>query len=249
MIAVIRVRKEPYYRRAAIEAGLKRLGYAVLDKGAPSSPADVLCLWNRKRGAEEKQAEAWERAGGTVLVFENGYLQKTDKTVYAIATHQHNGAGWTPFTAAEDRFSKLGFPLRSFHGGPYVLVCGQRGVGSELMASPPQWAEKRMRELSAQGQKAKLRQHPGQFAPKIPLLDDLRLARACSIWSSGSGVRALVEGVAVEFAAPHWVCAGWERHRELALNKMAHAQWHHEEIATGEPFARMQAENWGPRWV
>jgi tRNA nucleotidyltransferase/poly(A) polymerase len=36
--------------------------------------------------------------------------------------------------------------------------------------------------------------------------------------------------------------------REVALQRMAHAQWHFDEIATGEPFARMKAEGWGPRW-
>lgn len=253
-IAVIKVRKEPHYRRAAIESGLKRLGYAIADESArrlPGGPDDLLCLWNRKAGAEEQAAEAWERAGGVVLVFENGYLQKTDKTTYAISTHGHNGSGWFP-VGDEDRFSKLGFeikPWRTRNG--YTLVCAQRGIGSRLMASPPQWAEKFARKLQQAGRQVKIRSHPGNFAPKVLLLDDLAGAAVAAVWSSGAGVRALVEGVPVLHYAPHWICENWKLlDREPALNRMAWGQWHHEEIATGEPFARMRDAGWGPRtWV
>jgi hypothetical protein len=68
------------------------------------------------------------------------------------------------------------------------------------------------------------------------------------IWSSGSGVRALVEGIPVRYFAPHWICEGWRGNRVEALQRMAHGQWGFEEIATGEPFARMAAANWGPTW-
>jgi hypothetical protein len=248
-IAAVQIRAEPYYRRAAIESGLKRLGYVIADERVsrlPGGPNDLLCLWNRKAGAEEQAAEAWERAGGVVLVFENGYLQRTDKTTYAISTHQHNGAGFFP-VGDEDRFSKLGFELQGFRSGTHALVCGQRGIGSKLMASPPQWAEKMVAKLKARGQTAKLRSHPGNWTPKVPLLVDLAEAYECHVWSSGAGVRALVEGVAVTHHAPHWICEGWEADRVAALNHMAHGQWHHEEIATGEPFARMRDAGWGPR--
>jgi hypothetical protein len=249
-IAVIKVRKEPHYRRAAIESGLKCLGYAIADeRSRPAAPADLLVLWNKKAGGEEQEADAWERAGGTVIVMENGYLQRTDKTTYAISTHGHNGSGWFP-VGDEDRFSKLGFevkPWRTCEDG-YTLVCAQRGIGSWLMASPPQWAEKFAKKLQQAGRQVKVRSHPGNFAPKTPLLDDLAGAAAVAIWSSGAGVRALVEGVPVHHAAPHWICEGWKLlDREPALNRMSHGQWHHEEIATGEPFARMRDAGWGPR--
>ena len=244
--AVVTVRKEPYYRRDALETGLRKLGYTITYKvGVPQSRDDLLVTWNLKKGAEETRARVWEQQGGTVIVMENGYLQKTDKTVYALSVHGHNGSGWFP-QGTEDRFSKLGFPIKEMRDFPsgYILVCGQRGIGSSTMASPPQWAEKVAKKIP----NAKLRLHPGNHAPKVPLTDDLRGAREVWIWSSGSGVRALVEGIPVKHHAPHWICEGWRGNRVEALQRMAHGQWGFEEIATGEPFARMAAANWGPTW-
>jgi hypothetical protein len=244
--AHIKVRKEPVYRREAIEKGLKKLGYTIWPTLHPDSREDLLVLWNRKRGADEAAADRWEAAGGTVLVLENGYLQKVDKTMYAISVHGHNGSGWFP-VGDEDRFSRLGFevkPWRPTMGGHW-LVCGQRGIGSSLMASPPQWAEKTAAKLKKWGLPVRLRLHPGNFAPKVPLLDDLKGAHTCAIWSSGSGVRAIVEGIPVQHSAPHWICAGAgtsgapEDHRQQALHRMSHGQWSVDEIASGEPFARI----------
>ena len=247
--AVVTVRKEPAYRRAAIENGLKRLGYAITETAAPKSRSDLLVLWNLKRGSEEERAKHWEAKGGTVIVMENGYLQREDKTHYALSTHGHNGAGWFPFEIGEDRFSKLGFEVKEMkYRSGYILICGQRGIGSVEMASPPQWAERINKKCVNQGLKTKLRLHPGNFAPKVPLLDDLAGASECWVWSSGSGVRALVEGTPVKHHAPHWICEGWGTARGQVLQRMAHGQWHHEEIATGEPFARMAAADWGPTW-
>ena len=259
MIAVVQIRKEPYYRRQAVELGLKRLGYSITEKqGCPTDHRDLLVLWNRKRDFDEQYAEAWERQGGTVIVMENGYLQAVDKTYYAISTHQHNGAGWFPISD-EDRFTKLGFELKPWRGtGDYVLICAQRGVGSKLMASPHGWDFRTNRDLTGKGLRTKIRPHPGNFVAKVPLVEDLSNASVCAIWSSSSGVRALVEGVPVAYWAPHWICAEaagrqdihaaieMEVHRTKALHKMSHGQWHFDEIATGEPFARMRDSEWGP---
>jgi len=131
--------------------------------------------------------------------------------------------------------------------GHYALVCGQRGIGSSLMASPPQWAERTAKKLEAQGVKTKLRLHPGNFAPKVPLLDDLKGAAVCHIWSSASGVRALVEGIPVKHYAPFWICDR-PANRVMQLHRMSHGQWHHEEIATGEPLARILANLGEAKW-
>ena len=238
------IRKEPFYRRNAFEQGLKRVGFTLInDHFIPKSNTDFLIIWNKKRGAEETMADEWQRRGGMVIVTENGYLQRVDKTYYAISVNGHNGSGWWPMNLGEDRFSKLGFdlkPWRTFSLNGYRLVCGQRSIGSSLMASPPQWAEKKAAELSNRGFSVRLRPHPGNFAPKIPLEKDLAGANECFIWSSGAGVRALVEGVPVHYSAPHWICEdGSSEGRTMVLNRMAHAQWHHEEISTGEPFKRI----------
>jgi len=261
--AVIMIRKEPYYRRAAFISGLKRIGYdcttpRMTDTWIPSGPDDLLVLWNKKAGLDEKMADIWEERGGTVIVAENAYLQKVDKTRYAISTHGHNGSGWFP-KGNEDRFTPLGFELKDWKAGSsaveYSLVCGQRSIGSKLMQSPVQWGEKFCRELAAKNRPFKFRPHPGNFAPKTPLTDDLAKADRCFIWSSSAGVLALVEGVFPEHHAPHWICETWlsetehvNTTRPRALNHMAHGQWSIAEIESGEPFARMKSENWGPRW-
>lgn len=247
--AVIRLRKDPAYRREAFEAGLKRLGYTICDGSRdsrdwmPSGPDDTLVLWNRKQGTDEKLADTFEARGGTVIVVENGFLQKVDKSMFAVSVHGHAGSGWSPI-GHEDRFTRLGFPLKDpvIRDG-YLLVIGQRGIGSRLMASPALWAEKQVAGM--RGINVKLRPHPGNFVAKVPLLDDLAGAKAVRIWSSSAGVLALVEGLPVSYCAPHWICAG--ENREAALHRMSHAQWSVEEVASGEPFARMKAENWGPK--
>jgi hypothetical protein len=265
--AVLTIRKEPFYRRDAFEKMLAKHGYRVVPHNVhPDSKEDLLILWNRKRGADDNVATEWEARGGTVIVAENGYIQKVDKTYYALSVHGHNGSGWFP-VGDEDRFSKLEIEVKPYHDCSdlgYALVCGQRGIGTPLMASPSQWAERIATKLSANGVPTKLRQHPGNFKPKTALTDDLKKARSCVIWSSGSGVRAMVEGYPVFFDAPHWICSdgawrfnlGLIKHppkdsdeaRAKALHKMAHGQWHFEEIATGEPLARMLAHLGEAKW-
>lgn len=251
--AILTLRREPAYRRDAFANGLKRLGYDVVCGTAgdrtvhPRSRDDLLVLWNLKAGLEERAAERWEFLGGTVLVIENAYLQQVDKSAYTISTHGHNGEGWFPLFGGDDRFTPLGFDLKPMQDNPngHILVCGQRGVGSARMASPPRWGDL----IAKQTHGSRFRPHPGNMRPRVPLTDDLRGAKRCLIWSSAAGVQALVEGIPVGHAAPHWICEGWEDDRRTALNRMAHNQWHHDEIASGEPFARMRDRDWGPSWV
>lgn len=281
--AVVTIRSEPFYRRQAFEDGLKRLGYTIHDPRRmtgrdffagiePHSRDDLLVLWNVKAGHDEQAADLFEARGGTVIVVENAYLQKVDKTIYAISAHRHNGAGWYPYDDSVDRFTPLGFPQKPWREtGKHVLIAAQRGIGSRLMASPAGWGEQlKIKTELALGEKGtpvrevRLRQHPGNHAPKVPLEQDLKNAWACVVWSSGSGVRALVEGIPVFYDAPHWIC-GDVAHRpgtltkafttprhsheavRASLNRMAWGQWNVDEISSGEPFARMRDAGWGPR--
>lgn len=247
-LAEIRIRPEPYYRRQAVETGLRRLGYYLGNTGVPKGPDDLLVLWGRKRGRDDDDATLWEQRGGKVLVLENGYLQRVDKTMYAVSLSQHHTGGPV---GAEDRFSLLGFepqPWQHVEAG-HMLVCGQRGIGSPVMASPPQWAEKMAKTLEKRWP-TKVRLHPGNHAPKVPIEQDLAGARACVVWSSNAGVRALVAGYPVVYHSPHWICAegacrgvnvlGFgDASRAAALQRMAHSQWSVAEIESGEPFARL----------
>lgn len=250
--ALLTIRPLPGYRFEAFAAGLKRTGFAVTTEGymraMPKTREDLLVLWNLRRGIDEAYAQRWEAAGGIVLVCENGYLQKVDKTYYAISTHGHNGSGWWP-AGDGSRFAKLGFelkPTRDSRQG-YILVRDQRGIGSALMASPPGWGQRTANKLRAKTkQPVKLMAHPGDKGKLEKDLDALAGAGFVHIWSSAIGVRALVDGIGVQHHAPAWVCASHViLGRQEALEHMAWAQWHHEEIAAGEPFAAMRGQNWG----
>ena len=254
-IAVLCIRPEPFYRRSAFTDGLKRLGYTIIHRqnpdprDRPKSRDDLIVIWNKKRGHDEMMAHQWEKLGGTVIIAENGYLQQTDKTYYALATHGHNGSGWSP-VGADDRFGKLGFAIKPPRdGGEYILVRDQRGIGSALMASPPGWGQKMVEVLKRHAPfPVRLMAHPGDKGKLEKDLAAMAGARSVVIWSSAIGVRALVEGIPVQHFAPHWICETWAKDREAALQRMAHAQWRFDEIASGEPFARMKAAGWGPRW-
>jgi len=265
--AVLNIRAEPAYRRVTFEQMLVRHGYKLHPSTfQPEGPEDILVTWNRMKGANHIWAQRWEQRGGTVLVTENGYLQREKYTHYAISVHGHNGSGWFPI-GDEDRFSKLGFELKPYRDPVepgHALICAQRGIGSPTMASPSQWAEKTLRLLEEGNIFARIRQHPGTFKNRSDLMTDLKGARSCVIWSSGAGVRAMVEGIPVFYDAPHWICAdaAWkftvglvnftprtnDEDRVKALHKMSHGQWRHEEIATGEPLARILARFGEAKW-
>lgn len=259
MIAVNLIRPLPHYRRDAFDRGLRAAGYSLVLNGKPTGPEDLLVVWNRY-GAFHERARNWEAAGGTVLVCENGYIGADVKghQLYAISAEGHNGSGWWPI-GTEDRFSALGIEVKPWVSRPdgYALICGQRGIGSPTMASPPNWHVGAERRVRAWWPRTKVRLHPGNNAPAVPLSADLAGASHCVIWSSSSGVKALCEGIHVAYDAPNWICAGGatplgrigelnpvghEDSRDIALREMAHAQWTVAEIDSGEPFARFRAE-------
>lgn len=260
-IAEVRIRDQPTYRREAFVAGLVACGYELVQRGRPKDKRDLLVIWNRY-GINERDADIWERNGGSVLVVENGYIGADDqgRQLYAISVHGHNGSGWFP-VGDEDRFSQLRIPLLPWkRGGEYFLVCGQRGIGSRLMASPAKWLDDASKLLKPirDGHALKMRLHPGRHAPAIALEEDLREAFACVVWSSSSGVKALASGVPVYYGAPYWIAyeaahplrkgevpdpepLRSDLARASAMHRVSHGQWMVDEIMSGEPFARMLA--------
>ena len=261
-IAVNLIKPEPHYRHEVFSDGLQKIGYSVTRNynfGARKKN-DLLLVWNR-HGYFDKMAENWEKDGGTVLVAENGYIgkDKNGHQYYALAKHGHNGSGpWTVGTPA--RWSKLGIDLKPWVDRPdgYVLVIGQRGIGSKKMRSPDNWHANIARELAKlTKQKIKIRQHPGFAKHQPPLEVDLGGASCVVIWSSSVGVRALTEGIPVIYDAPTWICKGAahkyspkssiptitpsEIDRLAAFQRLAHAQWSLEEIGSGEAFESLLA--------
>lgn len=262
MIAICQIRDEPHYRKDAFLTGLRNAGYTVVSGGKPENKRDLLVIWNRY-GAQEGMADTWERAGGTVLVCENGYLGKDNqgRQFYSIAATGHNGSGWWP-VGDETRLDKLAVSFQPWqcNDDGHLLICGQRGIGTKLMASPNNWHNAVAARLRKQtDHPIKIRLHPGNKPALTPLDDDLRGAYACVVWSSTSGVKALVQGIPVYYDAPHWICedaalrvdkVGYgalvdDRSRLKAFQRMAWAQWSVDEIGSGEPFVWFISEiNW-----
>jgi hypothetical protein len=251
------IRREPHYRHDAFLSGLAAAGYEVHD-AAPVFPVkhgDVLVIWNRYHDREQL-ADRFEAAGGTVLVAENGYLRGRHDggDYYALAVHGHNGSGqW--HIGGPERWESLGIALKPWRtDGGHILVAPNRPFGMRGFAMPAGWGERTADELRRTTRRdVRLRLHPGNGRPAVPLEDDLRGAHCVVIWSSSVGVRALIEGVPVICHAPAWICKGaamepgqeWyglsemDERRAAALHALAWAQWNCEEIASGEPFRRL----------
>lgn len=257
MIALCLIRPQPNYRRDAFEKGLQRVGYTLVQSGHPESRDDLLIIWNRY-GFSDTMARAWEAKGGTVIVCENGYLgrDKDDRQYYALSVHGHNGSGWFPL-GGHDRFAELGIQVQPWanHLEGHIVVRGQRGIGVAPVASPPNWHDDTARTLrKSQPRPVKVIPHPGNVDPKPTHEADLAGAHACVIWSSATGVRALVLGIPVFYAAPYWVASDCamrlngsvesplmdDEKRKVALHKMAWGQRSVAEIESGEPFATIR---------
>lgn len=251
--AVLLLKPSPHYRRDAFEAGLKRIGYTVVRSIDNPGPDDLLVSWNLF-GPTEKLAESYRRHGAKVIVTENGYMTPPGRPgMYALSLDGHCGAGRFPSVEGSTRWADLGIPCKPWRsGGKYILVCGQRSIGSREMASPPCWHQKVAERLQRVTKlPIRVRPHPGRVGAGRPLDEDLKGAHAVVVWSSACGVKALTEGIPVHYAAPHWICSEAatslsrtedietqcidDEARMRALSRMADGQWTYEEIATGEP--------------
>lgn len=264
MKAWLLIREGPHYRRHAFQAGLEAAGYRV-QTSAPerAQPGDVLVIWNRY-GQFDKMAERFSQAGGQVVVAENPYLGLKDArgepAGYAMSLDGHNGSGqWFPRDDGGDRFHALGLAVQPWQDNPqgHLLICGQRGIGSPTMASPPDWHGVLARHLASRTRRRLLvRPHPeGPGKPSTTLEQDMAGAWAALIWSSSSGLQALLRGIPVFYAAPHWIGAPgalrlWpidsletplrsDDARMTALREMAWAQWSLDEITSGSPFRHL----------
>jgi hypothetical protein len=250
------IREQVHYRREAFLAGIAAAGLG-FTRGEPAGSearrGDVLILWNRY-AHWERMADAFERAGGRVIVAENGYLGNdgNGKQHYALALSQHNGGGTWP---ADDgaRWRALGVELQPWRGrGHHVLVCPQRGIGPKHYAQHPDWA----RDVAARLQRVtrrpvRIRPHPGNQPPVVPLEKDLAGCWAVVTWASNAGTHALIAGIPVFYEAPHWILAAAGQRdlsrvddplltdRRPAFERLACAQWTLAEIASGEPFRRL----------
>jgi len=251
-IAYNLLRNGPHYMPQAFSEGLEAAGYRVKTSiSKPPKPDDLLLMWNRY-GSFDQRAKQFEKIGAMVLIAENGYygLDEHGKRLYAISKNEHHHGG------AKVDATRLNWPLNPFNkAGDTVLVCEQRGIGSPLMASPPEWAERTAKKIRALGHKTRIRKHPGKYEPPISLADDLADCKLCVVWSSACGIESLVEGVPVVYDAPRWIAedsamrlqdwiaSGAQKipiiDRLAGLSNAASNQWTLAEVRSGMPFKRL----------
>ncbi|OFX02442.1 MAG: hypothetical protein A3E78_10990 [Alphaproteobacteria bacterium RIFCSPHIGHO2_12_FULL_63_12] len=237
-----------YYRRAAFVAGLEKSGFRVTEKAKPDPrPGDVLVIWNRHR--DIRAASAYEKAGAAIIVAENGYIGRDGegRQFYALARSHHNGGG-TWFVGEEDRWSRLGVPIKPWReSGDFILVLPQRGIGPPGVAMPRPWTGEVVRRLRHATQRPiRVRPHPGK--EKSDPSPDFVDCWAAVTWGSGAGIKAIVAGIPVFHEFERWIGAPAARFgigdlenpflgdRMPMLQRLAYAQFTIDEISTGEPF-------------
>lgn len=257
--ALILVRPQPHYRRGAFEAGARAAGLDPVTSLPNPTAADVCITWNRY-GASDAQARAVEAAGGRVVVVENGYLGRDARGQKLYTMHRSMLHGYGSFHVGEtDRFSALGIELAPWRtAGDEVVVLSQRGIGIAPVRSTPQDAQDvASRIRAATGLPVRVRQHPGDREPEIPLANDLARALFAVAHTSAAGLHALAMGIPVVTTAERWLgrpaasnvpagdLAAWrdaparlvrdDALRLLTFQRVAWAQWTVDEISTGEP--------------
>lgn len=264
MKAYCLIRPGPLYRREAFMSGLAAAGLDAKFGAPPGVSADVvLVIWNRY-DTNHMLALQVERAGGTVIVAENGYLgaggtsPKFDVTkgpqpghYYALAKGGHNGQGTWP-DGNGSRWERLGIELKPWReAGDHVLVLPNRSFGIPGKMMPPDWPQRAVERLGRMTKRpVRLRPHPQNDEPKRHLSEDLKNAWMAVVWSSSAGLHALAAGIPVLCEAPQWigkaaaatglVDEGEPLPERLAMfQRMAWAQWTLEEIASGGPIRRL----------
>ncbi len=246
-IALNLLRNGPSYMPQAFTNGLTAAGYKVIRELREPQAGDLLLIWNRY-GDYEAIARRYEKAGGIVVVAENGYYGQDAKghRKYALSLGQHHQGGATIQNHSIEHVPHT--------KGKHILICSQRGIGSQSMASPNDWhSDLAARLESMTKREVRIRKHPGKDAPHIPLSVDLTECHACFIWSSACGVEALLCGVPGVYAAPHGISqdsatpisasAYVEKIPYIdpaaGLNKAFSNQWTLKQIETGEAFAEL----------
>ena len=256
------IRPQPHYRRDAFVAGLRAVGFDVWEHlpDKPVHAGDALVIWNRYHENHDT-ARAFERAGGTVLVAENGYLgvEYAGARWYALSLSFHNGAGASPCTTT--RAGVVGLlreTLEEWRGpeaGRDVLLLPQRGIGTPGVAMPHDWTNDTLVRVRAMTKlPLRVREHPGVNTPDVPLVDDLLAARFVVTWGSGAAHHAIRLGVPVFYDMPNWIgaCAAARLYavpfeqavrpdREPWLGRLARGMWRVEEIASGDAFREIYA--------
>lgn len=242
------LRHSPACRRDVFDAGLRAAGYDLVERLDRPRPGDLYLIWNRYTGTHE-QAGVVERAGGRVLIAENGLLGKEwqGKQWFALAESHHAGAGrWGHGGAGRwDSWGVRMSPWRKERAGGETVIFGQRGYGEPEVRAPDLWAESAKRRFGG-----RIRPHPGGAKGGHDLEDDLAGAGLALTWNSGAALKALLLGVPVFYEFEHWIGAPaavplvmWgaaprrdDEARLETFRRLAWAMWTIPEIESGAAF-------------
>lgn len=228
-------------RIEAFTAGLQRHGYKVIDSplNDRGGEGDVVISWNRIGTADDAIRRFTER-GGRAIIAENATWGNdfAGGRWYTIANNHHNMAGCFPIGDSR-RFDALRVLLHPFRREETVtLLLPQRGIGRPPVVMPPDWLM-RARHVYP---RALVRAHPGNVkTTDADFFRSLMGVGTVVTWGSGAAIRALIQGCKVISDMPNWIGAqdNTEAGRLEMFRNLAWAQWRLEEIAGGEPFARL----------
>lgn len=265
MRAFILVRNQVNYPWQAIMEGVRACGDKAI-AGYHNDPLDAQCAvvtWN-DYGLASHVAGRARKAGGKHIVFENGYVAREDG-FYAVGLNGVNGNdAQIVKVCGATRWSSLGVPMypwRYNHDG-YILVCGQRGGGYNMMAMPNEWPQRILEQLRhVTDRKILYRPHPERarlpeslpshtcvVRADMPIDYWLQNAFACVVYTSNAATDALLQGVPVFYDGPTIACAALAQRGIQTIDKpvypdrepffwaLAYRQWHEDEIKRGLPW-------------
>ena len=220
-------------RSALFKAGLKALGYKVeVGLTTAPKPGDIFVTWNRI-GAADNIDRIFEREGNTVLVAENASWGNSfaGKYWYHISNGLHNTAGRFNYYGA-DRFSGLKVDLAPWRKSGETVILPQRGIGSKPVSMPPNFVK-----IAKKDHGGRVRNHPG-MRDHLPLEQDLLNCGKVVTWGSGAAIKALMMGIPVESYYENWIGKqdNTDEGRVEMFNRLAWAQWDHDEIKSGKAF-------------
>jgi hypothetical protein len=253
------IRPDPQYRADGFREGLRAAGFELA--GVPRlqapNPDDVLVIWNRY-GRFNQYAETFERAGARVIVAENGFLGRDQPggPWYSLTLGNPLACGRWNMGDRESRWAEvarqMGVGICEWRkDGAEIIILAQRGIGPQGVRQPDGWHRRIAEQLRAAGHRVRVREHPGETAPRVSLEDDLREARAVVTWASGAASRALLLGVPVFYGCNEWIGANAAQPLDLKRNpkletiwperlrtfqRLAWSCWRIPEIVTGHPF-------------
>lgn len=232
------------YPWKAARTGLEALGLQVIMGGDRVLDADVLVTWSPWNGSRRQALQFnYARASKPVIVMENGWLTPIKSVpYYQVAFNGWNGTG-TFYEGSSDRWYDWGvrqIPFTNRTGGHWVII-GQRGHPSDDRTAPPDWHI----TVKPPGIEQTGAIRRGRESTR-PLLQDLRGACQCHVWTSNAASWAILEGVPVIQHGPNLMVGAlasrpgeplFRGDTEMELDRLAWAQWNSEEIASGRPFA------------